>query len=43
MAGLRRLTRGVAWETRPWARALPAYAIGGLAACWLLERIAVAV
>lgn len=43
MAALRRLGRLLAWEAQPWARALPAYAIGGLSAYWLLERIAVAV
>lgn len=43
MAALRRLARALSWETRPWAQALPAYAIGGLSAYWLLERIAVAV
>jgi len=43
LAGLRRLGRRQAWSTAPVARALPAYAIGGFSAYWLIERTLAAV
>jgi hydrogenase/urease accessory protein HupE len=42
-AAVRRLDRRQAWSTTALARALPAYAIGGLSAYWLIERTVAAI
>ena len=39
---LRRLPAWRALEARPLAAAIPAYLIGGLSACWLIERVVMA-
>ncbi len=43
MAGLRAVQRAVGRPAPAWATAAPAYAIGGLACYWLIERVATAV
>jgi len=43
MSGWRALSRKLVWSLSTWSARVPAYAIGGLSAYWLIKRTIAAV